>query len=164
MKNFVLLTLGLVLSSQTLGSQALAAEYRTIALTSSEGVKILLKYTAEAATPNSSGGTTHTAVDARLLVLNADETPVSQGRAVVINKCTNEGTGEQHTDVVELDLQIADPSFADTLSAVVPDVVFSESNYRYRTVCKQEIAVVLDGTWLTDPVNRTHNFKFAFLN
>jgi hypothetical protein len=27
------------------------------------------------------------------------------------------------------------------------------------STCRQEIAVVVDGTWLTDPVSGQHNFK-----
>lgn len=28
------------------------------------------------------------------------------------------------------------------------------------TTCRQELAVVVDGRWLTDPINESHNFKF----
>lgn len=39
-------------------------------------------------------------------------------------------------------------------------VQLSESHIGYGYNFRQEIAVVVDGQWLTDPANGTHNFKF----
>jgi hypothetical protein len=42
-------------------------------------------------------------------------------------------------------------------------VELSQSHIGYGYNFRQEIAVVVDGKWLTDPVNGSHNFKFKMV-
>ncbi len=64
----------------------------------------------------------------------------------------------------ELDLKLVPPgSYGHgplSYQAQAQRVELSQSHIGYGYNFRQEIAVVVDGQWLTDPVNGTHNFKF----
>jgi hypothetical protein len=94
-------------------------------------------------------------------------------RAVVINDCSE--FGHPLFQAVETcDLKDGGESFSAPLSACqqtqkpdnqddyFPGILLDERTEPGDDIrCTQEIAVVVDGTWLTDPVNGSHNFKFT---
>jgi hypothetical protein len=95
-------------------------------------------------------------------------------RAVVIDDCTNV-SGGFFASVVQCDLAKQGESFTvrmapntcretqkvDNFDTGFPDILVDEVTRPGDHIrCSQEIAVVADGTWLTDPLNHTHNFHF----
>jgi hypothetical protein len=91
-------------------------------------------------------------------------------RAVLLAFCTPSGMGaempayQQQLDVsythlssgagFGYEVQLA------TLGQQVDHVPMFMTSIAGANHCRQELAVVVDGTWLVDPVNQTHNFRF----
>jgi hypothetical protein len=98
-------------------------------------------------------------------------------RAVVIDDCNDSATTESFQIVSQCDLAKEGSVFKvkvtastckltlqpDNVDTGFPDVLVQRVTRPGNNIhCSQEIAVVADGTFLTDPINRTHNFKFQF--
>ena len=92
-----------------------------------------------------------------ITVIRPGSTGAEKVRAVVMNyydssnMAANTLYGKQ-----ELDLKYNGAAF----QAEGQRVELSQSHIGYGYNFRQEIAVVVDGKWLTDPVNGSHNFKF----
>jgi hypothetical protein len=82
-------------------------------------------------------------------------------RAVLINECRDKNSGYVERRGEQVDLQMSYRNM--TFTRYLDNECLELKKWRHGehvTNCKQEIAVVVDGDWLTDPVNGTHNFHF----
>jgi hypothetical protein len=143
-------------------------------LQSTDGTRVSLSYEAhESVSPG------YDIWNAKNLVINVDNDAWHVGfgggkavRVVLMNFCeTSIGPGYMPWSSQQLDISYttlrSGSGFGYELQMVslgdeANTVHMAEYNYNGANHCRQEIAVVVDGDWKTDPINGTHNFQFEF--
>ncbi len=76
---------------------------------------------------------------------------------VFMNVCTDRRTGEEnYQDVIWADLEWSGSAF----ESKAYEIVFDHTDSSGSRECRQELAAVVNGYWMTDPVNGTHNFEY----
>jgi hypothetical protein len=93
-------------------------------------------------------------------------------RVVLLSECRPDGGGaegewyNQQIDIPYTELQSGSGfGYEQQLAGLgdaVDQVPMGMTSIAGMNACRQEIAVVVDGVWLVDPVNGTHNFQFVF--
>jgi hypothetical protein len=82
-------------------------------------------------------------------------------RTVLINQCLNKQSGFERRVGQQVDLTMSYRNM--TFSRYLGEECLVLKKWRsgeHVENCTQELAVVVDGDWLTDPINGTHNFLF----
>ena len=86
-------------------------------------------------------------------------------RVVLIDLCKETGTTSAPTpDESQADAESANGGYVASLTGNGP-FGFELSSWAagaQNVQCTQQIAIVVNGVWLSDPVNGTHNFSFQF--
>ncbi|MBI4350333.1 MAG: hypothetical protein HY550_02735 [Elusimicrobia bacterium] len=125
--------------------------WKHVGLQAADGTKIAIDYS-----PLSLGGEV---IAAPLWVTVADKrlTGSEKVRAVIMTYYDSSNMAAiTPKEIQNLDLKFNGQAF----QAEGRRVQISESHIGYGYNFRQEIAVVVDGKWLTDPVNGSHNFRF----
>jgi hypothetical protein len=153
-------------------SSILAQTAQPIILKSQEQIEINLTYSTATENPNSSGGQTKRVNFLRIDLYNGIAQDLeSDGQAVILTKCVLSATGASYEFpawIVDLKPRATPGSSAVFLSgkieyaALDQQPIVSTSSMRYPSYCRNEIAVVINGQWLVDPINGTHNFQVNF--
>jgi hypothetical protein len=162
------------------GSQASADEVtngpaRTISLVANEGNPITLAYAAQQIQVDGDS-TTHTASGVKITVGRVPNG--AKVSAVIVDHCGDPRVGSAFELAATCTLAAGTPGTyvvsmnarnckeaerADNVDSHFPDTLVDFSDVSGEDVrCSQEIAVVVNDKWLTDPINGTHNFKFTF--
>jgi hypothetical protein len=121
----------------------------------------------------SMGSDIHKERDAKAISItltNAATPRTAAARAVLINVCTDAADpSEPFSEAVQCDLAYAGGSFrarvgpgCDLSDYGSSFTLYSSTAGGTTETCTQQIAVVVNGTWLVDPINGTHNFNFRF--
>lgn len=144
---------------------------KEIALRSTEGTNILLTYdTAEVTTPSER---ITNATDVTINVSNDTWSGAPAGRlvrAVLLDLCHSSGNGAEFEILNrQIDLPYTHLSSGsgfgyevqlNTLGDAENHMEIGRITIAGARTCRQELALVIDGVWATDPINGSHNFKF----
>jgi len=155
MKSIVLAALGFAVLSS---SAALAGEWKHAQLVSAEGVAIDVDYTVKSDTFNGCYKCTlFTRSDA--LWINVTAPNLSEGdkvRAVLVNK----GKFATASDVIHFETKEIDLTYAGNgrFTADAGSLRIWGSGYAGAETFTLEVALVVNGTWLKDPMSQTNNF------
>jgi hypothetical protein len=127
--------------------------WKNIRLQSADGAKITLDYS-----PSFYDGNV-TAEPLWVTVSSPRFTGSEKVRAVIMTYYENSYMAGKLKDTREIDLAYNGTAFQ-AKNAGVNIVESLHVGYGYNCLFRQEIAVVVDGVWLSDPVNGSHNFNF----
>lgn len=125
--------------------------WKHVRLTAADGTAITVDYTVQ----DLAGSVIASPV--WINVSGRDFNKVGNVRVLLINYYLTSGP-IQLEDTQQLDLKYAGGS---RFTGQLQKVLMSEGTYMYGgNIFRQELAVVVDGKWLRDPVSGTNNFKF----
>jgi hypothetical protein len=153
--------------------EVMTSSPEAVNLASADGRTIAFTYGAQQIQVDGDS-TTHTASNVAITVGNVGS--ASTVRVVVIDLCGDPRVGSAFQLVDACDLARGDDGTfrasmrscqeterADNVDSHFPDVLVDFSDVSGEDVrCRQQVAVVVDGQWLTDPINGSHNFNFQF--
>jgi hypothetical protein len=119
-------------------------------------------------------GSSATQVASNVLVsVDGVDDPMARVRAVIVDECSQFGQPLfQLVDTCDLklgpymtyqaDLRTCEQTqTADNVVTEFPSLLVERRSREGGDIrCAQQIAVVVDGTWLTDPISKSHNFNF----
>lgn len=101
---------------------------------------------------------TYLSKNVNIRVSNANFSGLEKTNAVLMSVCTERATGEtRYQDVRSVPLQWDGNAFQSDKYTIVFDFTGSSRSYR----CTQEIALVSNEYWMTDPISGTHNFTYS---
>lgn len=127
--------------------------WKNITLKAADGTRIVLDYA-----PSFYDGNA-TAQPLRVTVSDPRFNGSEHVRAVVMTYYTNSYMAGKLKDTRQLDLPYNGQAFqAKTEGVSIMETL--HTGYGYNCDFRQEIAIVVDGQWLTDPVSGSHNFGF----
>lgn len=158
MKKSILL--GLILSVS-----AWATEWKHVNLQSSDGTKIAIDYQAQ---QEAFSGCYKCTIDTKTTAAWINVSAPNLGandtvHAVVLNFRLGNHSYAQ-PEVVELNDYHIDLHWdenAQKFTATLPALSIYRTGYPGTWKFRQEIAIVVNGQWLNDPMSNTHNFKFS---
>lgn len=101
---------------------------------------------------------TYLSKDLNIRVINSKFSGLENTSAVLMSICSDRATGAtRYQDVRSAQLEWDGAAFQSDKYTVVFDYTGRDTSYR----CTQEIAVVSNDHWMTDPVSGNHNFAYS---
>jgi hypothetical protein len=101
---------------------------------------------------------TYLSKDVKIRVINSNFSGLEKTSAVLMSVCSDRATGAtRYQDVKSVQLEWDGTAFQSDRYTVVFDYTASGESYR----CTQEIAVVSNDHWMTDPISGNHNFAYS---
>lgn len=140
-----------------LASQMSFAEWKHASAISAEGVQIQVNYEVKQGPVNCFKCSQYTyATPLWITIEHSSLKSSDKVRVMLLNFRKHSFYSKEQLEVQELDLKFfsEDSSFSQEAQ---PLVIYS-SGYGGTEICRQEIAVVINGQWLKNPVNGTSNF------
>jgi hypothetical protein len=142
----------------------LAQASGTKTLTSTSGHQITLNYSTSVEVTNSNKPARITTADSIQIGVTHPSLKISDRvRVVLVNKATTQlgcGANQVHkkeeTHMLDLGPAGAGPFLGGELTS---PLLISNLGYCYTVYGKLEVAVVVNGEWLQDPINGSHNFQ-----
>jgi hypothetical protein len=101
---------------------------------------------------------TYLSKDVNIRVVNSEFSGLEKTSAVLMSVCSDRATGAtRYQDVRSAPLEWDGTAFQSDKYTVIFDYTASGDSYR----CTQEIALVSNDHWMTDPVSGNHNFAYS---
>ena len=101
---------------------------------------------------------TYLSKDVNIRVVNPNFSGLEKTSAVLMSVCSDRATGAtSYRDVRSAQLEWDGTAFQSDKYTVIFDYTASGESYR----CTQEIALVSNDQWMTDPVSGKHNFAYS---